>query len=91
MQCIGIIAFLHQFVSYFLRLLTGTAEDDAINLWVEIYDSFQRGIFIFSMYGINYMLDIAGSLIFTSDSNLFRIMEVVFGDTSYLRAHGSWE
>ncbi|CDD48686.1 unknown [Bacteroides sp. CAG:875] len=40
MQRIGVVTILNQFISNFLRFLSGPAKDNAINLGIKVYNPF---------------------------------------------------
>ena len=91
MQRVGIIAFLHQLVSYFLRFFAGTAEDDAVYLRIVVHNTFQGSILVFGMYTEGYVFHVAGAFIFASDGDFLGIAQVLLGDACDFRAHGSGE
>ena len=52
MQRVGVVAVLYQFVGDLLRLFAGTAEDDAVDVRVEVGDAFQSQVLVACLYHI---------------------------------------
>ena len=91
MERVGVVTLLHQLIGNLLRLLTGAAEDDGVDLWVVVHDALQGFVFILGMDAIHHVLDVAGALVLPADGNLFGLAQVVLGDTGYFGAHRGGE
>ena len=87
MQRIGVVAILNQLVGDLLCLLTGTAEDNAIDIGVIVGDAFQGKVFVLRTHHIIDVADILVSLVLHADHDLFRITHVFLRDRSDLFRH----
>ena len=90
-QRICIVSVLYQLVGNFLRFQTGAAEDNAVNHRVEVNDTFQRQVFVFSMYDVCYVVYVLRSFILRTDGNFLRIVKISLSNTGDFRAHRSRE
>ena len=85
-QRVGVVAVLYQFVGDLLRLFAGTAEDDAVDVRVEVGDAFQSQVLVACLY---HIIDIAFVLV--ADHDLLRILHVLLRDVGDLFRHGGRE
>ena len=90
-QGVGVVALLHQFVGYLLRLLAGAAEDDGVYLRVVVHDALQGGVFVLGMHAVGYVVHVGGAFVLASDGDFLGIVQVVLRDAGYLGAHGGGE
>ena len=86
-QCVGVIALLHQLVGNLLRLKSCAAEDDAVDIRIEIDDALQRLILVPGMYAEDHVVDIRRALVLASYGYLLRVVQIVLGNLLYLLAH----
>ena len=84
---VGVIAVLDELVGDFLRLLARAAEDDAIDLRIKVHDAFQGEIFILGVDHVVHVVHVLVSFILHADGDFLRVMQVIFGNAGYLRAH----
>ena len=91
MQGICIITVANQVVGHLLCLHPGTTEDDGIDTWVEIHQTFQGQVLILGMNHIIDVVDVFSTLVAATHLNLTFLLQVVLGYTLYLLAHGRTE
>ena len=87
MQTVGIVTIVNEFVGNFLRFETGTAEDDGINLWIEVCQSLQRIVFVLCLHQIVDVVDEFSTFISASHHDFLGIVEVVLADALDFLAH----
>ena len=90
-QGIGIVAVLDELVGYLLRLHTGAAEYDAIDMWVVVDDTLQGEVFVLRVHHIIYVVHVLGALVLVAYHDFVGIGEVVLGNSGNLLAHGGGE
>ena len=90
-QRVGVVAVLYQFVGDLLRLFAGTAEDDAVDVRVEVGDAFQSQVLVACLYHIIDIADVLVSFVLVADHDLLRILHVLLRDVGDLFRHGGRE
>ena len=87
MQRVRVVAILDQLIGDLLCLLTGTTEDDAIDIRVIVGDTFQGKVFVLRTHHIINVTDILIALVLHANHDLLRITHVFLRDRSDLFWH----
>ena len=91
MQRLGIVAVLNQLVGHLLCLYLGATEDNGKDAWIEVYDTFQRQIFILGVHHIVNVVYALGALVAAAYYYLFVVVQILLSYTLHLFAHSGRE
>ncbi len=90
-QSFGVVAVLDQPVRDLLGIVAGSAENDAVDSWMNVDQTFERQIAISRLHHVELVADVVGGRIGLADNNRLRVRHVVRGYGLDLPRHGCRE
>ena len=90
-QRLGVVAVLDQLVGNFLCLHLCPAEDDGIDLRIEVHQPFQGKVLVAGIHHIINVVDVLRTLVAAAHDDFLVIVQVTLGHTFHVAAHRSRE